>query len=115
MPRHLRNEEKELIVSLVRGLPVENIVLADLDGAIVADMDDGGMGSIAFRRSSAEDRRFGREVVQATFVDSDGIPVSITINLDQNDRLFEMDLFKADNSALRNYPRPQDVTIITNN
>jgi len=110
MPRHLYDEEKLLIASMVRGHSIENIVLAGIDGALVEDMNDGGMRSIKFCQDG--ETIFGRQVAEATFIDSDSVPVSLAINLDQNDRLFELDIWKADNSTLRHFPRPDQITII---
>ena len=109
--RHLRDEEKALIIEMVRGLPAEHDVLSGIEDAVVEDMNDGGMGSLKFVRLSSEKSRFAKQLREATFADKDGVPVSITINLDQSGHLFELDIFKADNSPLRKFPAPGDVLI----
>ena len=96
---------------MVRGLPAEHDVLSGIEDAVVEDMNDGGMGSLKFVRLSSEKSRFAKQLREATFADKDGVPVSITINLDQSGHLFELDIFKADNSPLRKFPAPGDVLI----
>jgi hypothetical protein len=110
--RPLRDEERSLIFEMVKALPVQNQVLSALADAMVSDMNDGGMGSIEFCGASAERRVFGLQVSEVTYVDADGVSVSITLNLDQHGDLFELDIFKADNTALKVYPRLKDVTLI---
>jgi hypothetical protein len=112
MGRYLHNEEKLLITSMVRGLTVENVILAELHDATVVDMNDGGMRGIRFCKRGATATMFGRQAVEATFVDGDGVPVCLTINLGQDDKLYELDIWKTDNSALTNYPQPEGVTIV---
>jgi hypothetical protein len=109
--RHLRPEEKALIVRMVAGLPAEGAILKVIEDAIVQELGDGGMGSLRFVHLSAPPPRFAKQVREATFADDDGVPVSVTINLDQDNGLFELDIWKADNSPLRRFPRPDDVTI----
>ena len=67
-------------------------VMPQVDIATVEDMLDGGMGSLRF--SSDEPRRLGAVVAEADYVDMDGVPVSIVINVDQNGQLFELDIWK---------------------
>lgn len=57
-------------------------------------MDDGGQGSLRFEQPSPR-RRFGRQLSEFRFTDSDGVPVSATLNLDQLGDLYELDIFKA--------------------
>ncbi len=67
------------------------------------------MGGIRFARPDA--RRFGAELARGEYLDSDGVPVSITINADDHGELFELDFWKVDFSPLKHYPRPQDVVV----
>lgn len=96
---------------MVRGLPVEHPVLRSIEDAVIEEMNDGRMGSMRFVHLSSEKPRFAKQVCEATFTDEDGVPVSITLNLDQDDCLFELDVFKADNSPLRKFPAPSEVLI----
>jgi hypothetical protein len=74
-------------------------------------MSDGGMGSIQFVNSGSGKRRFGREVAAADYIDEDGIPVDITVNLDQEGDLFEIDFWKVNFSPLVRYPAPRDLKL----
>ena len=111
-PRHLRSGEKLLIARMVRGTPFEAKVLRDLVHALVDDRSDGGMGSIRFRAAGPGKRQFARQIGEATFVDDDGIAVSATLNLDQHGELFELDLWKVDNSKLRRYPARDATSVV---
>jgi hypothetical protein len=87
------------------------VILDSIEDAVVEELGDGGMGSLKFVDLLSSDQRFAKQLREATFADDDGVPVSITINLDQNNGLFELDIWKADNSSLKRFPRPDDVSI----
>jgi hypothetical protein len=103
-PRHLSSGEKVLISRMVHGTIFEARVLRELAHAVVEDMAEGGMGSIRFRGSRQGERLFGQQIAEASFLDDDGIDVSATLNLDQNGELFELDVWKVNNSKLHRYP-----------
>jgi hypothetical protein len=84
-------------------------MLHQLEGAKVRDLDDGGMGSLGF--AGDERRSLGSCLVKAEYVDCDGVPVSIVLNADQNQRLYELDMWKFDFAPLREYPAIERVTI----
>jgi hypothetical protein len=48
-------------------------------------------------------------LVTAHYIDEDQIPVIISINLDQEGRLFEIDFWKVDFSPLKRYPTPEEL------
>jgi hypothetical protein len=50
-------------------------------------------------------------LMEAQYVDSDGVLVSIAVNAARNSDLLEVDFWKVDFSPLRRYPRPSDVVI----
>jgi uncharacterized protein DUF6984 len=102
-----------LITQILRGTTFELRVVHDLADVLVEDMADGGMGSVRFHSAMRGTRRFGQQIAEASFVDEDGVPVSATLNLDQNGDLFELDLWKADNSALRRYPAQEAINVVT--
>jgi hypothetical protein len=107
--RSLRQEEQELIRSLLSGVLTEETLENTLSASRVVDMQDGGMGSIRFVQP--EPRRFGKAIVEAQYVDSDEILVSIAVNVDQNGELFEMDFWKVDFSPLKRYPKPANLVV----
>jgi hypothetical protein len=109
--RKLRHDERAVIEALLSDLPEERSLCQYLLEAVVEDMSDGGMGSVRFVWLSGHDSRFGRQLREATFADADGLPASVTLNLDQAGRLFELDIFKADSSPLKRFPNPEDLEI----
>jgi hypothetical protein len=111
-PRELRADEHAIIVALIKGGPYEHKVLGELSGLAVQDMPDGGMGSIKFCTETAKEPVFGKEIAEGAFQDEDGVPVSVTLNLDDAGNLFELDVFKANGAPLISYPDPKDFEII---
>ncbi|WP_026555420.1 DUF6984 family protein [Arthrobacter sp. 35W] len=69
----------------------------------VKDMDDGGMGSLSFQPATP-DPRFGAMLSEGWFKDADGTPVIVSINLDRDDNIFELDSWKVDYSPLLRLP-----------
>jgi hypothetical protein len=66
------------------------------------------MGSLEFAGGR---RPLGRLLVEAEYLDGDGVLVSIALNTDQSGRLYELDMWKADFAPLQEFPTPQHVTI----
>lgn len=103
--RQLRKEESDVLNALLRMAassakpPVE-------DDLFAVDLADGGMGSIRLTGKSDRARKTGSELVTAHYIDQDQVPVIISINLDQDGKLFEMDFWKVDFSSLKRYPSP---------
>lgn len=113
-PRPLTAAEHDIVAKLVRNTPHEKRILEELHEAEVRDMPDGGMGSIQFCSGSLSpsERTFGEEVAEGAFRDADGTPVSVTLDLDDQGNLYELDVFKADGSALIRYPKIDEFEII---
>lgn len=107
--RPLRIEEDSLLRALLGRVQAGEHLLQQLDGALVRDMDDGGMGSLEFAGNAS--RSLGRCLVEAEYRDCDGVPVSIVLNTDQNERLYELDMWKVDFAPLLEYPTPEHVTM----
>jgi hypothetical protein len=60
-------------------------------------MDDGGMGSFLIFQNPPDigvKRKFGKRVSEYQFIDDDGITVIVSLNLDQQNKLFEIDVWK---------------------
>jgi len=76
----------------------------------VEGTQDGGMGGIRF--VMADQRVFGKEIARGQYMDSDGVLVSITLNIDVRGELFELDFWKVDFSRLNRYPLPHDVVMV---
>jgi len=80
-----------------------------LSSSLVEDMQDGGMGSIRFLTPSKSSRQLGKAVAKGEYIDEDGIPVSIVVNVDQDGELYEVDFWKVDFSPLRRYPKVSEI------
>ncbi len=74
--------------------------------SLVETLDDGGMGSIRFVNCDEEDRlrRKGKSIVEGEFKDSDGMPVSFAVDLDKEERIFEIDIWRVDFEPLKHLP-----------
>lgn len=104
-PRRLTAQEIHFLRSITKDGEGGNAILHQLEELLVQDMNDGGMGSLYFpSRRKRQERRLGRPLVQVNFIDHDGIPVSALINLDQEEELFELDVWKVDFSPLCDFP-----------
>lgn len=101
--RSLNKNEKSLVACLLKGTSISNF---DLDSIKVNEMSDGGMGSLYFIRvgKSKDERQFGKCISERQFLDSDKIPILVSLNLDQDEELYELDIWKADFSQLINFP-----------
>lgn len=110
--RELRNDERAIIEKLVEHTRHEDKVLGDLARLPVQDMPDGGMGSLKFHTRRAKQAVYGEEIAEGSFEDADGMPVSVTLSLDDAGELFEFDVFKADGSPLIRYPDARSLKII---
>jgi hypothetical protein len=104
--RPLSRDEKSFIASLLKNHPEGKTMAASLADAVVEAMEDGGMGSLRFIHPAGPAPRYGRTIAEATAADEDGVPLSITLSIDQHGRLFELDVWKVDNSRLRRFPKP---------
>lgn len=72
----------------------------------VTPMGDGGMGSLILNPDSDMNskRIFGRQASECRFIDEDGVDVLVTLNLDKNGGLFELDVWKVNFEPLRTFP-----------
>jgi hypothetical protein len=107
--RKLRKEEADLISAIVQDSPLAQQVLQSLPSRLVKDMADGRMGSLRFKARDDHDRRSGKEIGEVRFTDQDGVLVSATVNVDNNEELFELDIWKTDFSPLKRYPQPDEM------
>lgn len=110
--RPLRIEERRLVEALVASFPGGDHLANKLEHRLVEEMNDGGMGSLRFVDDSQTERRFGAAFAEGRFLDEDGVSVSVVLNLDDRGALFELDVFKADFSALKRFPAMADLQIV---
>jgi hypothetical protein len=104
--RVLRKEESDVLETLL-GMVSCSTKPSFESELLAVDLKDGAMGSIRLTDKSDRARKMGSELVTAHYIDEDGVPVVISVNLDEDGRLFEMDFWKVDFSPLKHYPRPE--------
>jgi hypothetical protein len=90
--RPIRSDEAALLRAMLRDRSAK--WTAQIPGAIVKQMTDGARASVQFASRLPGFRRFGRRVAESAYTDEDGTHVSITINVDENGDLFELDVWK---------------------
>jgi hypothetical protein len=71
----------------------------------VTEMADGGMGSLLL--NERRDRCFGKDLIQAQYHDSDGTLILVTLTEDNEQDLFELDMWKVDYSPIKEFPTPE--------
>jgi hypothetical protein len=73
---------------------------------LVQQMNDGDMGSLYLFPNGKimQGRVFGKQVSEFQFEDIDGVEVIVSLNLDENGDLFELDMWKIDFSKPIKYP-----------
>lgn len=100
--RGITNNEVVLIKFLLERIPGSH---KQYDVPIeVTEMDDGGMGSLLLHDHN--DRRFRKDLIQAQYYDTDNTLVLVTLTEDDKQDLFELDMWKIDNSPLKEFPTP---------
>lgn len=102
--RQLKDNERALLTKLILSKPDSIHLLASLNNAIVEEMNDGGMGSLRFFIPGTKSRRFSKQLLEKEFVDTDGVPIMVAINLDEQGLLYELDIWKVDFSSLKRFP-----------
>lgn len=101
--RKIREHERNLIVFLLQKL---NLNLADYPINEDVDEYEGGvMGSIGLGNPDVSP--YDGDLIQANYVDSDGLEVVITLTKDANNQLLDLDFWKVDFSKLITYPTPE--------
>ncbi|HEX8386180.1 MAG TPA: hypothetical protein VF576_08355 [Rubricoccaceae bacterium] len=71
-------------------------------------MNDGGMGGLRFA-SGTPNPKLGAVLDEVWFTDADGVPVTMTLTVDQNGELYELDVWKVDFSPLQRWPEAEDL------
>jgi len=107
MSRCLEAGERIILEILLPAYGLPSDTFGPLDELVVEDMSDGGMGSFRVVSTVAE-RRMGSQVAEGWYEDSDGVLVSVTINLDEYGALFELDSMKLNAMPRLRLPRVVD-------
>jgi hypothetical protein len=109
--RRLTTEEKSLLASLLNNAAAPPFKVS-LDAVLASPYDDGGMGSLQLfptDASTSRQRHLGKEIARGMFKDRDGVDVSVTVNVDDQGELYELDIWKVDSSPLLRWPCAEDV------
>lgn len=101
--RPLTLPELGLLLYLLRGKPGAERLLGGLHHAAVAEINPAGVGSLRFVNEQPE-RRLGEVLGSTQFLDDDGVPVLVSLYLDQYGELYELDCWKTDESPVRRIP-----------
>jgi hypothetical protein len=101
--RLLKLPELSLLLFMLRGMPAAEHLLTMLYTVEVAELDGQEPGSLRFI-SQQPNRRLGEKVAGTRFLDEDGVPVFVSLYLDQQGELYELDCWKVDDTPLRRIP-----------
>lgn len=106
--RKIRQNEIDLVHFLLGQLElsVEEHVLPE----IVHEYEGGVMGSISFQLT--ENPQYAGDLIQVRYMDTDSIPVIITLTHDVEGKLLDLDFWKADFSKLLHYPTPEQIELL---
>jgi hypothetical protein len=104
----MRNPTKDEIRLLERLISKASKIIPDnwSNKLKVSKMNDGDMGSLLLfpNEKIKKDRIFGDRISEIQFIDSDGVEVLASLNIDRDGDLFEPDIWKIDFSKLVNFP-----------
>lgn len=103
LKRQIKEEEKIFIQGLLSMAGV-NFTIPEM----VIQLNDGGKGSLQFTDKLISEFN---EIIDATYIDSDNIPVLISLRASGNN-LTEIDFWKIDYSELKSYPTLDKIQII---
>jgi hypothetical protein len=111
--RLLKTYEIELVNALLMTKPqLAELLIPVVKNILVEEADDGGMGGLLFISCIPNsDRNIGKTIAEAEFVDRDGVVVSIELTVDNNDKLFELDVWKVDYTPVYIWPELDRITI----
>jgi RNAse (barnase) inhibitor barstar len=75
-----------------------------IETVLVRPLSDGSMGSLQIAGDGSRDHRFRSAVSEFSFADRDGVSVIVTLYCDDREEPFEVDVWKADFSAVEAFP-----------
>lgn len=106
--RKINNTEKQILEHLVKkgSLHLPNGWAQNL---FVQKLQDGGMGSFLIFQDESEigvKRKFGKQLSEFEFVDDDGVLVLVSLNVDEHNKPFEVDVWKTDYKPVINLKAP---------
>jgi len=104
--RKANTGEQRLLDALVNRATTLTLSPNWKDALLVQTMDDGGMGSILLFPNGWSERKrlLGSVASKLEFRDEDGVDVLVSLNVDKEGELFEVDVWKVDFSPLIRIP-----------
>lgn len=102
-------KEKSLIEFLVKNSSLKQQKY-NLENLLVCSINDGGMGSLLLYPNGKIDNKrvFGEQISEMSYDDSDGTKVIISLNIDSEGNLFELDIWKTNFGKLIRLPDKKD-------
>ncbi|WP_303311632.1 hypothetical protein [Hymenobacter sp. BT730] len=101
--RALNLPELGLLLFLLRGKAGAEHLLGRLHTVEVAELGGGETGSLRFI-SNQPNRQLGELIANTHFLDDDGVPVLVSLYLDQEGGLYELDCWKVNDMPLQRIP-----------
>lgn len=101
--RTLNLPELGLLLFLLRDKAGAERLLAELHTAQVTELNAEGAGNLRFV-GRQPDRQLGELIARTQFLDDDGVPVLVSLYLDQAGDLYELDCWKVNDTAVRRIP-----------
>lgn len=106
--RKINKIEKEILEYLVKqaGLHMPD---ESYQNILIQKMEDGEMGSFLIFQDPSDigmKRDFGKQVGEFEFVDDDGVVVLVSLNIDDQNKLLEVDVWKTDFNPVLNFKIP---------
>lgn len=100
--RHLTRQEESLLGELISKSEM-NLSFNWKEDLLVSELADGGMGGLSLHPPGIADkgRRFGCQVSDCQFKDTDGVTVIASLYLDREGNMYELDMWKTDFSPLK--------------
>ena len=105
--RKLSQDEERLLEFLIRKATV-NFPSDWNTNLLVKPLNDEGMGSLLLLPKGVavdNSRLLGEQVSECQFTDEDGVEVIASLNVDDEGRLFELDIWKTDFASLISIPK----------
>jgi hypothetical protein len=106
--RNINQIEKQIVNYLVGKADID-FPDERYEKMLVRKMDDGGMGSFSIFPEASDvgvKRKFGKEASEFEFVDDDGVLVIVSLYLDEEGKLLEVDVWKTNFNPVINFKIP---------
>ncbi len=105
----IRNINKKEMVIVEYLVKLANYSLSEISELFVMPLNDWGMGSFTIFQNKTEigeNRNFGKQISEYEFIDDDNVPVLVSLNVDENNHLFEVDIWKVNYDPVINLKLP---------